>query len=92
VCVCVRERERERERGVGREKSRRKMLSMTLAVRSAVHASFVRIERLSSVSFLVALYYFLNSDVSQIRLFLSVVLYKSSSIFRLVKSIRPRRG
>ena len=84
VCVC------EREREVGREKSRTKMLSMTLAFLSAVQASFVRTERLSSVSCLVALYYFLNSDVFQISL--SVVLYKAASIFRLVKSIRLSRG
>jgi hypothetical protein len=68
------------------------MLSMTLAVRSAVQASFVRIERLFSISYSVALYYFLNSNASQIRLFLSVVIYKPASIFRLVKSIRLRRG
>jgi len=87
VCVCEREREREREtdrqtdREVGREKSRRKMFSMTLAIRSAVQVSVIRIERLSSVSYSVALYYYLNSDVSQIRLFLSVVHYKPASKF-----------
>ena len=48
VCVCVRVCVRERE--VGMEKSRRIMLSMPLAVPSALQASFVRIERLSSVS------------------------------------------
>ena len=68
MCVCVRERERERKREIGRQTDRRrgggreqevKMLSMTSAVRSAVQASFVRIERLSSVSYSVALYYVL---------------------------------
>jgi len=80
VCVCVRERERERERERWGGNSQEGKCS-PLAVRSAVQASFVRIEGLSSVSYSVVLRYFLNSDVSQIRLFLSVVLYKPASNF-----------